>query len=447
MLRSPLRSAALTAVVVGALSTSYVGVAAAADPTPSPAADQSASPAASPSPAGPAPSYLAVTASAGTVTYGGTLTLTGGLTRGDGSPIADASVQVLSRTAGQDSRVVLATVRTDSGGRLSYVLTPRVTAEYQLRYDGDGVTAASVSNPTASDLRPRINGAFTPAGVKLGQPSVLRGSIAPAYSGSRLAIRRRAADGSWAAVAVVGIDGSGGYAWPVKPGLVGRYVFQVVLPAQPAHLAAATPAMAVQVDPRDLVQGDRGGDVLTLERRLAAQKTDVGRVDGVFDYDLTHAVMAFQKSQGIARTGRYDGATRVRLGAPVPVRLRYPKSGRAVEIDLRKQVLYLSEGGVLRRILDVSTGSGQLYVSDGVTDRAVTPRGSFRVERKIDGVRISRLGALYRPAYFYGGYAIHGSGSVPPYPASHGCVRITNPAMDRLFSLLTIGTPVSVYAG
>jgi lipoprotein-anchoring transpeptidase ErfK/SrfK len=206
--------------------------------------------------------------------------------------------------------------------------------------------------------------------------------------------------------------------------------------------------MAVQVDPRDLGRGDRGADVLTLEQRLAAQKADVGRIDGVFDYDLLHAVIAFQKSQGIARTGRYDSATRVRLGSSTPVRLRYPKAGRAIEIDLRKQVLYLSEGGVLRRILDVSSGSGRLYVQDGITHRAVTPLGSFAITRKInDPYHESPLGILYRPAYFYGGYAVHGSSSVPTYPASHGCIRITDPAMDRLYDLLTIGTPVTVYAG
>jgi lipoprotein-anchoring transpeptidase ErfK/SrfK len=382
------------------------------------------------------------------VTYGATLTLTGGLARADGTPLVDAPVQVLSRTGGQDSRVVLATVRTDSSGRLVYVFSPRVTAEYQLRYGGDAVTAPAVSNKTVSYLQPRINGAFTPAGLKLGQTSVLRGSVAPAYSGARLAIRLRAADGSWSDVAVVGIDGTGGYSWSVAPAAVGRYVFQVVLPTRPAHLPAATPAMAVQVDPRDLGRGDRGNDVLTLEQRLAAQKADVGRIDGYFDYDLAHAVIAFQKSQGIARTGRYDSATRVRLGSPTPVRLRYPKAGRAIEIDVRKQVLYLSEGGVLRRILDVSSGSGQLYEQDGVTHRAVTPLGSFSVTRKInDPYHESPLGILYRPAYFYGGYAVHGSSSVPTYPASHGCIRITDPAMDRLYDLLTVGTPVTVFSG
>jgi hypothetical protein len=445
---STLRSTVLTGGLALSLLAPLTGSALAA-PTPSPDPSATPSPAASPSPGGaPLATTLTLTRSAGTVAYGGVLTLSGTLTHSDGSPVADAAVQILSRTAGQSANVVLATVRTGSGGGVNAAVTPRTTSEYQLRFGGDPVSAPALSNKTVTAVQPRINGAFTPAGVKLGQTSVLRGAIAPAYSGTRLAIRRRLADGSWQDMAAVGIDGSGHYTWSVKPGLVGRYVFSVALPARPAHLQATTAPMAVQVDPRDLRRGDRGSDVLTLENRLAAQKADVGAVDGFFDYDLAHAVLAFQKSQGIARTSVYDGATRVRLGAPIAVRLRAPAAGRAVEIDLRKQVLYLSEGGVLRRILDVSTGTGRLYDQEGVTHRATTPLGRFTIQRKInDPNHKSPLGILYRPAFFYQGWAVHGSSSVPAFPASHGCVRITDPAMDRLYDLLVIGTPVTVYAG
>ncbi|MBK5306950.1 MAG: murein L,D-transpeptidase [Frankiaceae bacterium] len=451
MSRSTLRTVVLAGGLVVALTGPLGGVSG-AEPTPSPDPSASAlpSPTSSPTPvpAGPFVVALSLTRSVGTVTYGGTVTLSGALTRADGSPVVDAPVQVLSRTGGQDSRVVLATVRTGSDGRLVRLVSPRTTAEYQLRYGGDALNAPAVSNKVVTTLKPRISGAFSPAGLKLGQTSVLRGSVAPAYAGTRLAIRRRMPDGSWRDTAVVGIDGNGAYRWSVTPSVIGRHVFQVVLPARPAHLEAATPAMAVQVDPRDLGRGDRGADVLTLEKRLAAVKADVGKIDGLFDYDLAHAVVAFQKSQGIARTFRYDSATRLRLGSPAPVQLRYPKAGRAVEINLRQQVLYLSEGGVLRRILDVSSGNDQLYESEGVTSRATTPRGSFAITRKIDDpYHESPLGILYRPAYFYRGWAVHGSASVPAYPASHGCVRITNGAMDRLYNLLTIGTPLTVYSG
>ena len=47
--------------------------------------------------------------------------------------------------------------------------------------------------------------------------------------------------------------------------------------------------------------------------------------------------------------------------------------------------------------------------------------------------------------YFYGGYAVHGMTSVPAYPASHGCVRMTVPTMDRMWSSLRAGMPVAIY--
>ena len=73
------------------------------------------------------------------------------------------------------------------------------------------------------------------------------------------------------------------------------------------------------------------------------------------------------------------------------------------------------------------------------------PRGDFSLYKHYDGWRISYLGGLYRPWYFSGGYAIHGSASVPPVPASHGCVRIPIWEADHLAGVLSIGLPVHVW--
>ena len=69
------------------------------------------------------------------------------------------------------------------------------------------------------------------------------------------------------------------------------------------------------------------------------------------------------------------------------------------------------------------------------------------MQRQIDGMRVSRLGELWRPKYFTGGYALHGSPSVPGYPASHGCVRLSDGAIDFVWSggLAPIGRTVWVY--
>ena len=121
--------------------------------------------------------------------------------------------------------------------------------------------------------------------------------------------------------------------------------------------------------------------------------------------------------------------------------------GSHVEIDLRRDLIMFVTGDRLRYVVNTSTGGGFTYVSNGVTSIAATPTGRFRVYKEVNGLRISPLGELWRPKFFHGGYAIHGSASVPPYPASHGCVRVSNEAMNWIWShgLLPMGMTVWIY--
>jgi lipoprotein-anchoring transpeptidase ErfK/SrfK len=47
--------------------------------------------------------------------------------------------------------------------------------------------------------------------------------------------------------------------------------------------------------------------------------------------------------------------------------------------------------------------------------------------------------------YFNGGDAIHGYPSVPPYAASHGCLRVPIPDAPTVYGWVKISTPVDVY--
>lgn len=186
---------------------------------------------------------------------------------------------------------------------------------------------------------------------------------------------------------------------------------------------------------------------LEAEQRLWDLGYWAGRVDGQFDSDSRHALIAFQKVEGRARTGKL---TREELNAlrvavrPQPLHTRYPH----VEIDLARQVLFLvDETGEVARILPVSTGNGALYMDQGKMHRARTPTGTFKVLRKIKGWRLSSLGLLYYPNYIFNGIAIHGSLSIPTRPASHGCIRVPMYAAKELSSLLPIGIEVIIYDG
>lgn len=104
-------------------------------------------------------------------------------------------------------------------------------------------------------------------------------------------------------------------------------------------------------------------------------------------------------------------------------------------MNLTRQVVYLARQGVVLRILDASTGKAS----------TPTPLGNFSILRRIDGWRQSSLGPdvaaeLLLPRLR--GARLHVSAGLP---ASHGCVRVTIPAMNRLWPLLRIGMPVSVY--
>lgn len=187
-------------------------------------------------------------------------------------------------------------------------------------------------------------------------------------------------------------------------------------------------------------------DLLEAEQLLAALGYPVSKVDGVADASTYHSIVAFQKVEGLKRTGKVsNGLIEALRFATRPV-AQFSTGRRHIEIDIGRQVLFVTDDqGTVVYILPVSTGNEKPYVDKGKRQIAHTPRGRFRIERKINGTRISTLGPMYYPSYFYQGVAIHGSGSVPTYPASHGCVRIPRFAEKKFFGMAGIGVEVFVY--
>ncbi len=190
--------------------------------------------------------------------------------------------------------------------------------------------------------------------------------------------------------------------------------------------------------------GSSGAAVLTLQRRLEALHYWLGTPDGQFGDSTQQAVYALQKAAGIARDGVVGPQTEQALAAAVEPTPR-PTSGYAIEVDLRDDLLMLVTHGTLLWALNTSTGGGYVYTGTAVAD---TPVGTFTIYREVDGLVTAPLGELWRPKYFYAGYAIHGYPSVPPYPVSHGCVRLSNEAINWLWSSdkAPIGTVVWVFA-
>ncbi len=211
--------------------------------------------------------------------------------------------------------------------------------------------------------------------------------------------------------------------------------------------AAPTTTTTVPADGR-LLPGMQGEPVRALQQRLVALHYDPGPLDGRYGGGLTSAVMAFQKVAGMPRNGRATVDVLAAIAAATDPAPLLPDGGPTrIEVDFKRQVLFFWKDGALLRILPVSTGNGKKYCEDGICGVAVTPSGSFRIERRIKGKRKSYLGLLYDPLYFYGGFAIHGSPSVPGYPASHGCVRIPLHVSRWMFDNVPNRTPVYLIGG
>jgi peptidoglycan hydrolase-like protein with peptidoglycan-binding domain len=201
-------------------------------------------------------------------------------------------------------------------------------------------------------------------------------------------------------------------------------------------------------------RGHAGDDTTALQNRLLELGYWLDNADGRYGDVTFQAVMAFQKQNGLKPSGTADQET-VDALTSATVRVSGAAIGDEIEVDLTKQVLYIVRGGLTMWALNTSTGSGKPYVAadlknpgEQVSGDAKTHPGEFKVGREqSEGWWQSPLGQLYRPKYFDGGIAVHGARSVPSYPASHGCVRVSLPAMDYIWAenLMPKGSKVWVH--
>ncbi len=196
-----------------------------------------------------------------------------------------------------------------------------------------------------------------------------------------------------------------------------------------------------------LARGDSGQRVVQLQQLLAEKGFYRGALDGRYGAHTQQAVMAFHKVNRLPREWDWRASDWDRLAAYTgPDNLpRRPGEPDRFEVDITRQVAHLVKGGKLVATFPIASGNGELFQGRNGLTRARTPRGNYRFQRSIDGMRISYLGQLWRPWYFVGGYAIHGSPSVPAGPASHGCVRLTMWDTNWVFGKIYVGMPIHVW--
>jgi lipoprotein-anchoring transpeptidase ErfK/SrfK len=199
-------------------------------------------------------------------------------------------------------------------------------------------------------------------------------------------------------------------------------------------------------------QGSSGPNVAIAQRRLLDLGFWLQAVDGSYGWSTQQAVMAYQKWNGLVASGKIDTATASRLSFPNCRPTAGTNSGTLMEVDKGRQLGIFIRDGKLLWMLNVSTGGNYFYEDEynGRTfqDKAYTDVGNFSIYRVSDVARYEgTLGTMYRPRFVVRGIAVHGAPNVPNYPASHGCIRVSNPAMDMIWAtnLLPMGGRVWIH--
>jgi L,D-transpeptidase-like protein/putative peptidoglycan binding protein len=224
-----------------------------------------------------------------------------------------------------------------------------------------------------------------------------------------------------------------------------------------------------------LGRGMAGAEVQMVQERLDELGFFVGEIDGVFGPLFEQALWAYQKLvMNVPRDEPSSILTdEIWQDMQRPWRVepyRWHSKGQAtrnhVEIYLPSQVAVFFVDDVAEMIVHISSGDGKEwrevvridpgeFGNENGTEQlerreigvSVTPGGVFTFDRIVDGLRNSALGGMWDPAYFNYGIAMHGALNVPLYPASHGCIRMSQTAGRTFHQYIDKGDQVFVWDG
>jgi len=298
---------------------------------------------------------------------------------------------------------------------LDAVPTPRAG---KATLEVDGGIATSKLRYVARGDRLTIGGAVRP--FVAGQIAVLE-----VRRGNELVDRQRAK------VRRAGRRG-GKVSFSFKPRRKGIYRAQILHAATDGQKAFRSRSARFKAVVLSANAGDRGTDVLLLQRGLDGLGFAVP-VTGYYDDGTSRAVIAFRKTNGMERIGYASPAVfSMVLKGEGAFKPRFPDAGYHVEYDWSRQVLGFFRGGKPVNVYHSSSGA----------PATPTVFGTFTFYRKEPGT--NSLG-MVQSNYFIRGYAIHGYKDVPIYPASHGCLRVPIPNAYQIDRQISIGMKIMVY--
>jgi N-acetylmuramoyl-L-alanine amidase len=367
--------------------------------------------------AAPTASAAGVTCSlsAATVDYGRPVTVTGGV-----DPVAAGQT-----VSGALDGVAVASATTDASGQYAASFTPAKGGSLSAAL-ADGTSSA----PLALAVRPVVS--VKVVGVAFWDSVTLSVKISPvAYAGPVVASITHRGE----TTGQVQVDAKVGQTKVRVPVAgVGSFRVDVSLPEGDGWAAQGVSAKFT-VDAHRIVAGSTGVQVKALLTALARLHFRVSGVSSTMSTAGTDAVLAFQKAYRLPRTYVFDGDDWRKLETATLLQPRYSAPALHIEIDKTRQILMVVRDGSPLGILAVSTGA-----------TGNTPEGTHHIQWKAYGAPTPYgPGLLYWDMQFAPGFAMHAYPFVPPYPASHGCVRQPAWVAPWTYSVSVVGETVYVY--
>lgn len=215
---------------------------------------------------------------------------------------------------------------------------------------------------------------------------------------------------------------------------IGQLTVQATHELTPAQEPLVSAPIYLSLVHSSLRPGEHSLGVKVLQAELSREHYVIGK-PGVLDARTRRAVLAFRKMADMARTTVANRAVFKALAAGRgKFKVRYPNEGRHVEGDLTHQVLALiGAHGKVKRLYPMSSGKPS----------TPTQPGNFRVWLRRPGTLPD---GMVDSSFFNGGDAVHGYKPDPPYPASHGCLRVPVPDALSIYNWIGgLGMRVNVY--
>lgn len=200
------------------------------------------------------------------------------------------------------------------------------------------------------------------------------------------------------------------------------------------------------------------GQVREVQTILSKYGIPTGPIDGIWGPKTAQGVCTFRQISGlpvsrgsltaadITKARQFKAAYSSLGSIPAPSRRGY---GSYLLVNKTCQTMSFVRDNKFHKIFRVSTGkigydtrAGNFWLGStrpGWSCSTLYPESCYNYSQGINakttqrGVLYSTYGNMYNKRVISGAVMLHGSGSVPTYPASHGCVRTTVADSDWLY--------------